>query len=115
MNIKVTFRGMDHSDSIEQYLRDGLKKVLHFLQNEHEPIVIECMLEAARQHHHHKVEILLKSKHYHCVVVHEAPELYPLIDYALKVVVDDIKKQKDKAIDKRNHPKDLPLKDEFEE
>ncbi len=115
MLIKVTFRGMEHSDAAENYLKDSLKKVQHFLKNEHEPVTIECVLEAARQHHHHRAEILLKSKKYHCMVAQEGPELYLLIDYAVKVIVDDVKKQKDKALDKRNHPKDVSLKDEFEE
>ncbi len=104
MNIRITFRGMDHSDAMEAYVREGLQKVLHLLQKEQDPLVIECVLDAARQHHHHKVEIRLKSKHYHCVVAHEAPDMYPLIDHVIKVIVEDIKKQKDKAIDKRNHP-----------
>ena len=114
MNVRIAFRGMDHSNAMETYAREAMQKINTFLKSEHEPISLDCVLEAARQHHHHKVEIRLTSKHYHTVVVQEGPELYLLIDTAVKITVEDIKKQKDKALSKRNHPEHT-IKDNEEE
>ena len=118
MNIRIAFRGMDHSASIEEYVHKRLGKVLHFLQREPTPLNIDVVLDAARQHHHHDVEVRLHSKHYKLMAHHEGPELYVAIDCAVDTLVKEIKKAHDKMVTERNHPYNLPEpleeKEEFE-
>ena len=106
MNIKISFRGMDHSDSAENYVKKALEdKVFKLLEKEPEPIKIEVLLEAHRAYTHHKVEIRMHSKHNHFMVEHEGDDLYVEIVHVIKVLAQDIKKSKSKYLDQR---KDMP-------
>lgn len=102
MNIRISFRGMEHSDALTTYTNEALEKVFKFIEREPEPIQVDVILEAHRQHHHHKVEIRMSSKHYHFLLAHEGPDIYQEIDHVVKVLIEDIKKIKGKNLDKRN-------------
>lgn len=116
MNIQISFRGMDHSDLTEQYVRKALEKAYKFLEKEPEPIKFEVILEAHRAHTHHKVEIRMHSKHNHFIVEHEGDDLYCEIDHVVKVLIEDIKKNKGKYLDRRNHkPEIVQEEDEVED
>ncbi len=101
MNIRISFRNMEHSDALTQYTNEALEKVYKFIEREPEPIQIDVILEAHRQHAHHKVEIRMNSKHYHFLLAHEGPDIYLLIDHVIKILIEDIKKTKGKNLDKR--------------
>ena len=104
MDIRVVFRGMDHSDAIETYIADEVEnKLFKFLQKEDDLVHLDVVLDAGRIHAHHHVEMRLRSKHYHFTAHHEGPDLYAVIDHVLKIVVEDVKKQKDRMISERNH------------
>lgn len=104
MNMRISFRGMDHSDSIENYAKKELElKVFKFLQKEPDPIYLDLVLSAGRTHAHHEVELRINSKHNHFIVKHEGPDLYVQIDHVIKIMAEEIKKQKSKDLDKRNH------------
>jgi len=107
MDIRIAFRHMDHSVAIENYAKKELAKVTKFLQKEDDLIHIDFVLDAARVHAHHKVELRLNSKHYHLIASHEGADLYQEIDHVVKTMVQEIKKQKEKHVDKRNHPETL--------
>ncbi len=114
MNLRIAFRHMDHSDSIEAYVKKELEeKVYKFLQHEDDQATIDVVLDAARIHHHHKVEIRLNSKHYHLIASNEGADLYEQIVIVVKLLVQEIKKQKERNLDKRNHPQ--LKKDKFED
>ncbi len=105
MNIRIAFRNMEHSVAIENYVNKELEKVTKFLQKEDgDTINIDVVLDAKRTHHHHHVEIRLSSKHYHLIASHEGPDLYLEIDHVVKTMVSEVKKQKERNLDKRNHP-----------
>lgn len=105
VDIRIAFRHMDHSVSIENYVRKELEKLTKFLQKEDDLIHIDFVLDASHVHAHHKVELRLNSKHYHLIASHEGPELYQEIDRVIKTMIQEIKKHKEKYIDQRNHPK----------
>ncbi len=104
MNIRIAFRNMDHSDAIDAYARKELDKVTKFLQKEDDTYHLDLVLDAAKTHAHHKVELRLNSKHYHLIASHEGADLYLEIDHVIKTMVQEVKKHKEKALDKRNHP-----------
>lgn len=113
MNIRIAFRNMEHSTAIENYVKKELEKVTKYLKHEDDLVNIDVVLDAARTHHHHQVEFRLNSKHYHLIASHEGADLYQEIDQTVKIMVQEVKKHKEKALDKRNHP-DIK-KTQFEE
>lgn len=119
MNVQITFRGMDHSNAAEDYVKQALEKTYKFLEKEPEPIQFEVILEAHREHTHHLVEIRIHSKHNHFIVKEEGSDLYAQIDRVVKILIEEIKKQKSKYLDKRNHTPDPfrepPLEDDPED
>lgn len=115
MNVRISFRNMDHSDSAENYVNQALQKTYKLLGKEPEPIQFEIILEAHREHHHHKVEIRLSSKHNHFVVKHEGDDLYKQVDRVVKVLTEEIKKNKGKYLNKRNHKSKIKAIEETEE
>lgn len=102
MNTRIVFRGMEHSQLLEDYAREALSKTDKFLENEPDPVQIDVVLEAHKQHQHHKVEVRLKSKSHHIVMSHEGADIYVVIDYVIKHVIEEIKKNKDKMLGKRH-------------
>jgi len=107
MNVRITFRGMDHSNSIEEYARKELEsKIFKLLKKEPDPISFDLVLSAGRTHAHHEVELRLNSKHNHFMIKHEGADLYIELDHVIKVMAEEIKKQKGKYLDKRDHTPD---------
>ena len=104
MNRRIVFRNMGHSDAIDAYAHKELDKVTKFLQKEDDAYHLDLVLDAAKTHAHHKVELRLNSKHYLLIASHEGADLYLEIDHVIKTMVQEIKKHKEKALDKRNHP-----------
>lgn len=103
MNIRIAFRGMDHSDAIEVYARKQLEQLNTFLKESMEPLFIDLVLEAARQHAHHKVELRLNGHNLHLMAHEEGPDLYLALEHTVKKMVSEVKKHKEKLLDKRNH------------
>ncbi len=101
MNIRISFRGMDHSQAMETYARQALEKVLKLVEKE-ENLQIEMLIEAHQKSKHHKVEVRLTSKNHRCIAEHEGPDTHREIDYVVKTLGEDIKKKKGKMLDKRN-------------
>lgn len=103
MNRRIAFRGMDHSDSIEQHALNQLKKIERLLVHEPTPITIDIVLEAARTHHHHRAEILVKTPHHDLCVHDEKPDMYMAIDSVIKTMHELIVKEKEKMVDNKKH------------
>ena len=116
MHIRLVFRGMDHSKAIEDYVNQEIEhKVLKFLKKEGDLLNIDAVLDAGRIHAHHHVEIRLKSTHYHFIASYEGADLYTVIDHVIKIIVEDIKKHKDRSIYERNHIPKLSIDSDNED
>lgn len=112
MNVRLVFRGMDHSDAIEAYVHQELEhKVLRFVQREGDLVNVDVVLDAGKIHAHHYVEIRLKNKHYHFIASYEGSDLYGVLDHVIKIIVEDVKKHKDRTISERNHSPKLYIED----
>lgn len=103
MKIVYTFRHMESSKAMEGFVESKLPKVARLLEKEIEPVVLEVRLDAAREHHHHRVEMHLKSHHYDIHAHHEGPELYEQIEIVVDKLASEISKLKDKRIDAIKH------------
>ncbi len=94
---------MDHSAIIEEYAVAQLEKVMNFLENEPSPIYVDLVLEAGRQHAHHKVELRVKTPHYDLVSSYEAQEMYEVIDRVIDTMYHRLHEKKREHIDKLKH------------
>lgn len=97
--ISITFRHMEHSPVLEEQARKHLEKLDKFLVSERTPIFIELVLEAQRTHHHHRVELRVKTPHYDLNVHREGPEVYQVLNDVVDIMNNDLREAKRKRID----------------
>lgn len=112
MNKKITFRGMDHSQIMEDHANQQLAKVEEFLSHEQGPIVIELVFIPSKVHEHHKVEMLVKTPNYDEFVSYEKEGMpfYETLDHVIDVMYRNLLKAKERMIDER---KQVGRHDEF--
>ena len=101
MEIKFTFRGMESSQSLEQYVVEKNKKIEHILTKERPPHRLEVILESHPSHAQFALELRLHTADYHEFVEKEGTDLYGLIDLGFDVLMQEICKKKEFDIDKR--------------
>lgn len=95
MNKKITFRSMDYSQAIEEHVLNKAEKFDKFFKREPLPVDIEIVLEAHREKHYFKVEIIVHSKNYHLVAHSEGDDMYVMIDEAVHKMVREIAHKKE--------------------
>lgn len=103
MQKKIVFRHMDHSQVMEDFANQHLVKIERMLENESSPIHIEMVLESASTHKHHTVELRIKTPNYDLISKREGAEMYQEIDKVCDIMLSEIRKAKDKRIDRRDH------------
>lgn len=98
MNIKLTFRHMDHSDAIEEYVQKQLAKIKRILEHERSPIYVELTLSPSDVHRHHRVELLIKSPHYDLMseYEHAGTDFYDAINHVITVMYRRLLEAKDR-------------------
>lgn len=110
MNRKITFRGMDRSQVIEDHINKQLDKFNTFLDSENSPVSVALVLEAEREGHHYKVEIRLKSPNYdlvshapaHASVESDAcQDVYAAINMAVDKMDHELRKAHRKMVDEK--------------
>jgi len=101
MHKRITCRGMDHSDALENYVNDQLAKVISFLENEREPIYLDVVLESGTPHAHPQVEVRLKSPNYDLISNYEGNDMYDTIDRVIDVMYQQLQEKKEERVDKK--------------
>ena len=101
MHRKIVFRHMDHSGPMEQHADQQLKKLEKLLEHEPTPIVIDLILEPSKVHSHHRVELIIKTKHYDRVVHSEGPKFYEVLDHVIDVMYRKLHEDKQRLVDER--------------
>ncbi|MCL4361059.1 HPF/RaiA family ribosome-associated protein [Candidatus Dependentiae bacterium] len=96
MNKKITFRHMEHSNVMEDYINQQLGKVENFLMNERTPIYIDIIINEGKIHAHHKVEMRVKTPHYDAFTHYEGPKIYDVIDEVIDRMYEKLKEEKKK-------------------
>ena len=101
MNKQFTFKGMEHSNAIETYAREQIKRIDAFLEHEQErdPIYMRMSFDAEPTHHHHQIEFNIKSPRYDLHVHEEGPEMYKLINDVVDMMYARLRKEKEKHAD----------------
>lgn len=90
MEKKITFRQMEHSQVMEDYINQQLVKIEKILEHEREPIYLEVFLEPSKVHAHNKVHILVKTPRYYLNSDYEGPEFYDVLDRVIDTMYRQI-------------------------
>jgi ribosomal subunit interface protein len=106
MDKQITFRNMEHSDVMENYINQQLEKIEKYLENEREPIYIELVLEPSKVHAHHRVELRVKTPRYYLVEDYTGPDFYPVLDHVIDAMYRQILEKKKELVDE-NKKKDV--------
>jgi len=96
---QFTFRGMDHSPTIEEYAQKMFEKIERFLQHEKEPQYIHMIFTAGFTHHHHKVELEVTTPQYKLNAHREGPELYELISKVIHIMYEQLTEAKRERVE----------------
>ena len=103
MHKRITFRNMDHSKDMEEYINNQLSKIEHFLENEPTPIYIDFVLEASKVHAHPRTELRVKTPHYNLVshYEHEGADMKGATDHVIDVMYRELHEKKKRINDNR--------------
>jgi len=103
MHKRIVFRGVEHSDLIEEYANQQLKKIEHFLENERTPVYIDVIIEPSKLRQHSRVELKVKSANYDLVSEYEfeGVAFYDVLDRVIDVMYRRLHEEKQKNVDNR--------------
>ena len=96
INISVTFRQTDSTNSLKSYATDKLTQVLKkYVRYETEVKVVLSV-----QKRDHTAEVLVHSKGYDVSGSATTVDLYSAIDKVVDTISEQLRRQKDKSVDK---------------
>lgn len=101
MHKRISFKNMDSELVMEKYVDQQLDKIMKFLSNEKTPVYVDVVLEDGKVHAHFKVEVRVKSPSYDLVSHYEGPKMYDVIDEAIDRMYIELRRHKEKLVDKR--------------
>lgn len=114
MNIKITFRGCEHSEVIDNHIQQQLEKVRECLSHEMSPVLVEFLVTMHPTHGHHEVNARIHSPHYHFRALHEGKDVYAEINEVCDRLVKQIRDAKRKLVDRHDHGCDGQCRADFE-
>lgn len=91
MKVSITFRHMDATDAIRNYVDQQLERLEKYLIK---PIEIHVILSVEKIRH--KAEIIASEQHFKAQAEETSDDLYVSIDRAVEKMQTQIKKHKDK-------------------
>ncbi|MDP3889038.1 MAG: HPF/RaiA family ribosome-associated protein [bacterium] len=103
MHKRITFRGLPHSDVVEQYANQQLTKIEKFLENERTPVYIDLILEPSKLRQHSRIELRVKSPNYDLISNYEfeGQHFYDVLDRVIDVMYHELCEEKKKNGDKK--------------
>ncbi len=103
MHKRITFRNMDHSSVMEDYINQQLAKIETFLENEPTPIYIDMIVEASKVREHPRAELRIKAPHCDLISNYEytGVDMYDVIDRVIDIMYDQLRELKKKNCDNR--------------
>jgi len=101
MDKRVTFKGIEHSDAVENYASDQLSKVVEFLSNERTPVYIDLMFRPSKLRAHHSVVLRVKSPNYTIISSYEGTDFYDTVDRVIDVMYHELHEHKRRLGDEK--------------
>jgi ribosomal subunit interface protein len=100
MEKKITFRRMEHSKVMEDYINQQLAKIEKILEHEREPIFLEVFLEPAKVHACHLIHILVKTPRFSLNSEYQGSEFYDVLDRVIDTMYRQIIEKRKELQDK---------------
>ena len=103
MHKRITFRNMDHSDVMEEYINKQLEKVEKFLKNERDPVYIDMVLDASKTREHPHAELRIKAPDFELISSYEknGVQMYDVIDRVIDIMYKQLRQHKQKEVEQR--------------
>lgn len=101
-DIKIAFHNMEHSDPMENHVRQKIQKISDLLKSEKNlsPLFAEFWLKSKKQHPHHEAEFHLKTPSFDLNSHDSGPDMYIVIDNTIDKMVALLKKEKEMQRDR---------------
>ncbi|MBT4855833.1 ribosome-associated translation inhibitor RaiA [bacterium] len=103
MEKRITFKGMDHSVSIENFINDKLAKIEKLLLKEKGPIFFDIVMNMEHSSKLSDVEIRINGPHFSLVAHDQEREMYSAIEKTIDKMAKEITKMKDKRRDEERN------------
>lgn len=102
MSKRITFREMEHSDAMQEYINGQLSKIEEFLEDEPSPMHIDMVLMASKVREHPRAELRIKTPNYDLVTnyEHEGVDMYDVIDRVIDTMYSRLREAKKRRVDK---------------
>lgn len=102
----LTFRGMDPTDAIEQFIAKNIEKFKKYLAKEDpDATFTHIVLEGNHNHNLYMVEIRIKTPRFDLIAKREGKDMYPLIDETVHVMERELQKAKQQLVDQTRQKK----------
>jgi ribosome-associated translation inhibitor RaiA len=101
MNKRITFRGMDHSQPMEDYANEQLARIEQFLASEKTPQYINLVFMPSHVHAHHHVELHVTTPNYERFVSYEGADFYAVLDRVIDTMYLALHEDKDRHVENR--------------
>lgn len=100
MKVNVTFRNMEHTSAIEDYVQKHIPKFSKYLAKENpEATFGSVVLDGQFKHHVYNAEVRIKTPRFNLVVSREGKEMYALIDEVMRIMEEQLQQAKEKIVD----------------
>jgi putative sigma-54 modulation protein len=100
MQLSVTFRHMEPTDSLKAYAKERMERIRKFL-----PDPISCHVVMSTERHNHRVDVTFQLHNGLTVAGHESTEnMYSSVDLVIAKIERQVRKYKGKIEEKRTRP-----------
>lgn len=101
MQLSVTFRHMDPTESLKAYAKERMERVRKYL-----PDPIACHVVMSTERHHHRIDVNFQLHNGMAIAGHETTEnMYSSIDLCIAKIERQVRKYKGKLEEQRVRPR----------
>ncbi|MBM17973.1 MAG: ribosomal subunit interface protein [Epsilonproteobacteria bacterium] len=100
MKVDFDFRGMMHTQAIQDYINKNIEKFKkYFGKEDPDATFVHVTLLGKENHDIYRVEIRVKTPHFDLIAERENHDMYPLIDEVVHIMERELKDAKEKFLD----------------
>lgn len=100
MKVDITFRNMEHTQAIEDYVNKYINKFSKYLGKEDPGATfVHVILDGHFKHHKYDAEVRVKTPNYELIANREGKDMYPLIDEVMHIMERELQNAKQEQVD----------------
>lgn len=100
MKVDITFRNMEHTQAIEDYVSKYVNKFSKYLSKEDpRATFVHVLLDGHFKHHKYDAEVRVKTPNYELIANREGKDMYPLIDEVMHIMERELQSAKQEMVD----------------